>query len=154
MGRISTDVDEDRDRKEKLLQLLEDPEIPDYGKEQLLYLLSNHHSSFSLEPGERGETDLLQMKIDTGHAVPKRQPMRGMPFSVNQEIAKLLRDMQESGVIQPFESPWVSPVVLVRKKDGSHRFCVDYRGLNSLTTLDTYPLPRIDDLLDKLGSGR
>ena len=89
------------------------------------------------------------MKIDTGHAVPKRQP-----FSVNQEIAKLLRDMQESGVIQPSESPWASPVVLVRKKDASHRFCVDYRGLNSLTKPDTYPLPRIDDLLDKLAGAK
>ena len=59
--------------------------------------------------------------------------------------------MQEMSVIQPLKSPWSSPVVLVRKKDGSHRFCVDYRKLNSVIKADTYPLPRIDDLLDQLG---
>ena len=54
-------------------------------------------------------------------------------------------------MIQPSNSPWASPVVLVRKKDVTHRFCVDYRELNSVTRADTFPLPRIDDLLDQLG---
>ena len=58
--------------------------------------------------------------------------------------------MQEIGVIQPSISPLASPIVLVRKKDGSLRFCIDYRHLNSVTKLDTYPLPRIDDFLDQL----
>ena len=54
-------------------------------------------------------------------------------------------------MIQPSNSPWASPVVLVRKKDGTHRFCVNYWELNSVTRADTFPLPRIDDLLDQLG---
>ena len=62
--------------------------------------------------------------------------------------------MQETGVIQPSTSPWASPIVLVQKKDGSLRFCVDYRHLNSVTKVDTYPLPRIDDLLDQLGRAK
>ena len=57
-------------------------------------------------------------------------------------------------MIQPSESPWASPVVLVRKRDGSLSFCVDYRGLNTVTKADVYPLPRIDDLLDKLGRAK
>ena len=74
-----------------------------------------------------------------------------MPFAAREEIARQLKKMQEMAVIQPSKSPWSSPVVLVRKKDGSHRFCVDYRRLNSVTKPDTYPLPRIDNLLDQLG---
>ena len=59
--------------------------------------------------------------------------------------------MQTSEVIQPSESPWASPVVMVKKKDGTYRFCVDYRQVNSVTKRDSFPLPRIDDLSDQLG---
>lgn len=58
--------------------------------------------------------------------------------------------MQKNGVIESSKTPWSSPVVLVRKQDGSHRFCVDYRKLNSVTKADTFPLPCIEDLLDQL----
>ena len=75
-----------------------------------------------------------------------------MPFAVREQVSRQLCTMQETGVIQPSRSPWSSPVVLVRKRDGSHRFCVDYRELNAVTKPDSFPLPRIDDLLDQLGS--
>ena len=123
-------------------------------KEQLLCLLREHNKAFSLEEGERGETDLIEFQIDTGDTTPLRQRARRMPFAVRKEVARQLHAMQETGVVQPSSSPWASPVVLVRKKDGSHRFCVDYRQLNSATRLDSYPLPRIDDLLDVLGQAQ
>ncbi|KAJ8395672.1 hypothetical protein AAFF_G00029090 [Aldrovandia affinis] len=58
--------------------------------------------------------------------------------------------MAAAGIIQPSDNPWVSPAVLVRKKDGSLRFCIDYRHLNDVTRKDSYPLPRIYDAFDSV----
>ena len=152
--RIDTSEDSTA-RKCKLLDMVGRPELLD--EEQATCLeefLAEHHQAFSLDPDERGETDLVQIEIDTGNASSKRQPVRRMPFAVPQEVAKQLRSMQGSGVIRPSSSPWASPVVMVHKKDGSHRFCIDYRRLNAVTKPDLYPLPRIDDLLDQLGKSR
>lgn len=62
--------------------------------------------------------------------------------------------MAKNGVIRPSKSPWAAPVVLVPKKDGTTRFCIDYRKLNTITRKDSYPLPRIDDTLDLLGGSQ
>ena len=119
-------------------------------------LLSKHHCVFALEDGERGETAMVRMKIDTGDSEPKRQPAPWTPFIARQEIARQeiarqLCSMQDQGVIYPSSSPWASPMVLVHKKDGSLRFCLDYCDLNSVKKTDTFPLPLIDDMLDQLG---
>ncbi|XP_036138917.1 uncharacterized protein LOC118644443 [Monomorium pharaonis] len=66
------------------------------------------------------------------------------------EVNKIIEEMRAQGVIEESQSPWMSPAVLVRKKDGSLRFCVDYRKLNEVTVKDSYPLPKIDDILDQL----
>ena len=58
--------------------------------------------------------------------------------------------MLSDGTITPSSSPWLSSVVLVRKRDGSYRFCIDYRALNGITVKDAYPLPRVDETLDSL----
>ena len=94
------------------------------------------------------------MEINTGDAEPVKQGMRRMPFAVRSEVARQLETMQQSGVVQPLKSPWSSPVVMVRKRDGTHKFCVDYRKLNAITKPNTFPLPRIDDLLDQLGQAK
>ena len=83
-----------------------------------------------------------------GHTICQRP--RRLPYAYRKETDDQIRDMLDRGVIQPSISPWASPIVLVRKKDGKYRFYVDYRKLNSVTKRDARPLPRVDDLLDAL----
>ena len=94
------------------------------------------------------------MDIDTGGTECRKQPLRRAFFAARQEVAKQLRDLQSQGVIQSSISPWASPVVLVRKKDESLQFCIDYRELNTVTKTDQFPLPGIDDMLDQLGRAK
>jgi len=143
-------------RKRELCHLVDNSEsglLPSE-REDLKLLLSNHHQVFSLEEGERGETDLTQFEINTVDTLPKKQPTRRIPYAAQQEVAQLLKEMQDANVIRPSTSAWASPIVLVKKKDGTLRFCVDYRALNKVTVADAFPLPKIDDLLDQLGKCR
>ena len=138
--------------KEKLRTILSEKEmsVPPSENEKLLDLLLQNHQAFAVVDGERGETDLMQFTIDTGDEVPRKQPARRIPFAVREEVNRQLKQMLDNWVIQPS----ASPIVLVKKKDGTLRFCIDYRSLNSLTKADTFPLPRIDDLLDQLGKAK
>ncbi|GKC20032.1 hypothetical protein Tco_1022182, partial [Tanacetum coccineum] len=70
-----------------------------------------------------------------------------------QELSEQLKEMQDKGFIRPSHSPWGSPMVFVKKRDGSMRICIDYRELNKLTVKNRYSLPRIDDLFDQLQDG-
>ena len=77
-----------------------------------------------------------------------------MPWALRETARELVDEMLKKGVIEDSVSPWSAPIVLVKKKDGSTRFCVDYRKLNDVTVKDPYPLPRIDDTLDALGGAK
>jgi hypothetical protein len=86
-------------------------------------------------------------RIDTGSAKPINLPLRRTSPAQRADLEKELKELQELGIIQPSVSPWAAAVVLVKKPDGSWRFCVDYRELNKVTIRDSYPLPRVDDYL-------
>ena len=105
---------------------------------------------FTLDAMELRSTNLVTRSIDTRDSPPLRQSARQILFTLHARMEQLLKDMMKQGVIQHPSSPWASPVVLVKKKDFSHRFCVDYRQLNSVTKMDMFPLPRVDDTLDML----
>lgn len=123
-------------------------------KEQLLALLLQYADVFATTRDDLGRTGKLKHDIDTAGAHPVRQRVRRIPPQRRQEVQELLNKMLENGVIKPSNSPWASPVVLVRKKDGSLRFCIDYRKLNQVTTKDAYPLPRVDDTLNALAGSQ
>ena len=121
------------------------------GEKEIFYqLLLSYADVFAISTADLGKTDKLQHHIDTGNASPVRQSVRRVPPQRRDEVRNLLSEMLERGIVEPSTSPWASPIVLVRKKDGSTRFCVDYRRVNDITRKDAYPLPRIDSTLDTL----
>ncbi len=75
---------------------------------------------------------------------------RRLPNALRPVVEEQVSEMLEKEVIQPSNSPWASPIVLVRKKDGTWRFCIDFRKLNEVTIKDAFPLPQIADLVDSL----
>ena len=119
-------------------------------EQQMLSFLKDYHDVFTLDDGDRGETDLVEMTIETGDAVPKNEAACSTPFAVRHEVAVQLQKMLKQNIIQPSCSLWASPIILVRKKDGCLRFCMEYRSLNAFTKPDHFPLPKIDDMLDQL----
>ena len=121
---------------------------------KLKALVSEYEDVFVLSGEDLDCTTLAEHRIDTGDHAPIKQYPRRTPFVQRAKIASLISDMEKKGVISPSVSPWASPVVLVSKKDGSTRFCVDFRRLNAITKKDVYPLPRIEDILDTLGKAR
>lgn len=145
------------DRKKRLLAALslDDVALPEGGQRVQLYsLVWEFADSFALDQTELGCTSVVTHKIDTGDHLPIKQSPRRTPFSLRSKVRELTGEMLDHGIIQPSSSPWASPIVLVAKKDGSTRFCVDYRKVNAITKPDVFPLPRIDDSLDLLaGTG-
>jgi len=101
-----------------------------------------------------GETSLAAHQIDRGDARPMRQTLGRQPHHLLDKIDENVQDMLKAGVMESSCSPWTSNLVVVAKKDGSLRFCMDYRKLNSATRRDAYPLPRIDECLDALSGSR
>lgn len=107
-------------------------------RERLTNLLDQYRTVFSATDRDLGRTGII---IDTGRAHPVRQPLRRQPAPYHQVIDERVEEMLASGVVEPAVSEWAANVVLAKKKDGSLRFCIDYRKLNAVTKKDAYPLP-------------
>ena len=109
----------------------------------------------SLGPLDIGKRDLVTHTIELEDERPFKQPYRCIPPGMYDEVRQHLKEMLDVGVIRESNSQFSSNVVLVRKKDGSLRFCIDYRMLNSRTRKDAlYMLPRFDDVVDNLSGSR
>lgn len=121
---------------------------------QLQTLLTKYRDVFAYTPDQLGRSSTVKHTIDTGTHPPIRlRSYRTTPANKS-EIDKQSNEMLAHDVVAPSTSPWASPVVLVKKSDGTMRFCVDYRKLNQITKKDSYPLPRITEALDALGGAR
>ena len=94
---------------------------------------------------------MVKHEIKLNDYTPFKERYRQILPHQYEEVKKHLKEMLEIGAVRKSNSPWASAVVLVRKKDGSLRFCIDLHYLNSLTIKDDYTLPRIDETLDCLG---
>jgi hypothetical protein len=129
------------------IRATETPPVP----HDLQALLSKHQMVFSTPQGlppSRGVHD-HSIPLVPGSLPPNIRPYRH-PFSQKNEIEKMVQELLNAGIIHPSTSPYSSPVVMVLKKEGSWRMCLDFRALNKLTIKDKFPIPVIDDLLDEL----
>lgn len=117
-------------------------------------LLQQYASVFPSHEGDLGCTNLISHDIPLLDDVPVRQRYRRLPPSEYEVVKEHINQLLESQVIRESSSPYGSPIVLVKKKDGSLRMCVDYRQLNNKTRKDAFPLPRIEESLDALTGAR
>ena len=121
--------------------------------QQLAEVVSKHHEVFAKDSKDYGKISPLydlQHEIMTEEAKPVLQkPYRHSRYEED-FLKKLVEELEQAGLIRPSTSPWISPVVLVKKKDGGLRMCIDFRRLNAVTKRDPYQLPRIDSLIDRM----
>ena len=119
-------------------------------KEKALDILTKFHDVFMLEDGEMGCTEATEHHIEVTDPFPFKERPRNIPEGLLQEVKDHLEHMLNVGAIKSSNSAWSNVVVLVRKKDGGLRFCIDFRHLNSCTKKDAFPLPRIHDAINAL----
>ena len=120
-------------------------------REQLMEVVREFASVFSEVPGR---TSAAEHVILVGDGVPIRQKPYRVPYSRRGQVKLEIQKMLDAKVIRPSTSPWASPIVLVDKKDGTIRFCVDYRKVNQVAKFDAYPMPRVEEVLDSIGSAK
>ncbi|GBM46022.1 Retrovirus-related Pol polyprotein from transposon 412 [Araneus ventricosus] len=140
--------------REKLKGVL-GAELTSFEKEELLHLLEEFGDIFDINKKSRkSRCNAVKQRIETSDNAPIKQRPYRTSATERRAIENEVQWMLKEDVIQPSDSPWSSPVVLVKKKNGEWRFCVDYRRLNKIAKKDVYSLPRIDDSLDCLAGAK
>ena len=133
---------------------MKDLHVSEEFRDEIEPLIVRNSDLFASKDTELGHTDTVEMKIDTGNANPIKLGLYRTPLNNRRVIDETIDEMLESNIIRRSRSPWSFPVVIVDKKDGSKRFCVDFRKLNQVTQKNLYPLPVIDDILALLGKAK
>ena len=117
-------------------------------------MLKRNAKVFSKDDMDMGRTNLVKHHIKLTDPVPFKEAYRRIPPQMYDEVKTHIQEMLDLGAVRPSNSPWASAIVLVRKKDGRLRFCIDLRRLNNRTVKDAYSLPRIESILDSLGGAQ
>ena len=133
-----------------LIQTTTEHSLPPDIVNGLKQLLHDHTNTFAKSSADLGFCNDLQHDIDAWDLPPIKQPPRRPPLAVAAAEDEILEEMLSTGVIEPSLSPWALPVCLVRKKERTYRFCVDYRRVNAVSRKDAFPVPDIHDALDHL----
>jgi len=131
-------------------QTIEENDLKSEVARNLEQLLRTHTETFAKSTDDLGFCSLLEHDIDTGDARPINQSPRRPPLATCDSKHHILGEMLATGVIEPSNSAWASPVCLVKKKDGAYRLRVDYRRVNAISKRDAFPIPGIQDALDHL----
>ena len=129
-------------------------ELSEKEQQYLRQCLIKYQIIFAKNDEDLGRTNLVQHNIEIGEGRPIKQHPRRLPMMMRNVEQEEVDRMLERNIIVPSSSPWASPTVMVKKKDGKIRFCIDYRKLNEITKKDAYPLPRIDDCIDNLDGAK
>jgi transposase InsO family protein len=135
------------DDNESIDNVRVNPELTNSQKKEM-YTILDHFAD--VITGRTGKTDMISHNIQLTTSKPICQKPYPTPFSTKQVILEEVRKMEKAGVIEKSNSPYASPVVLVRKKDGSNRFCIDYRQINRVTVTDAEPIPNQEELFTQL----
>ena len=123
--------------------------LPELAKKAVALLLEFYHV-FSLEPNKIGCTDTTKHVIELMKDEPFKETFHRIAPLLVDKVCQHIQDMLDSSAIRPSQSPWCNAIVLVRKKDVSLRFCIDFRRLNARTKKDAYPLPRMQETMESM----
>ena len=140
-------------RQEKLREKLNLDGLANWSPENVVVareLVLAYHDVFALESNESGCTSAIEHEIRIENDEPFKEQFLRIPPPLLEEVCASHRDMLEAGAIHLSPSPWCNAVILVRKKDSTLRFCVDFRHLNAHTKKDSYPLPWIQEALESM----
>lgn len=131
-------------------QIRVDADVTIAEREKLFKLLDEYRDCFAFSVEELGKTQTAEISIElTSDSGVTYRPYR-LSYAEREKVREMVQELKENNIIRESNSPFASPILLVRKKNGEIRMCVDYRALNAITKKDRYPLPLIEDQLDNL----
>ena len=149
-----TSIEDDGSWVLNLIDLSGLEDWPEKLQQEAKEMLKRDAKVFSKDDMDMGRTNLVKHHIKLTDPVPFKEAYRRIPPQMYDEVKTHLQEMLDLGAIRPSNSPWASAIVLVRKKDGRLRFCIDLTKLNNRTVKDAYSLPRIESILDSLGGAQ